>query len=258
MTAEFLPSPPEDPVYYKKYEKQEVTERTFPYWKPVIPVKKLLQWQLSEKETEHLFPIIWTCLRFKYSFLKKISYDHTMIKGTNTHPEDCYLWRSHPARSSRKPPRGRGWRRCGTAPWTQHLWWGFWSACGNTSAVDRQGETGCQRSIHQLSLAVSLIFNSFLKSYQDVSLQKQAGLNGDADTGVAVSLNIAVGKTTVLLKFKTWIQFSVIFALDSHTNHTETGIKVSILYSWRIDWLHCLVDLQERTAACKGERHKRK
>lgn len=32
MTAEFLPSPPEDPVYYKKYEEQEVTERTFPYW----------------------------------------------------------------------------------------------------------------------------------------------------------------------------------------------------------------------------------
>lgn len=54
MTAEFLPSPPEDPVYYKKYEEQEVTERTFPYWKPVFPVKtssKLLQWQLLEKET---------------------------------------------------------------------------------------------------------------------------------------------------------------------------------------------------------------
>lgn len=35
------------------------------------------------------------------------------------------------------------------------------------------------------------------KSYQDVSLQKQARLNSDADTRAAVSLHIAVIKTVI-------------------------------------------------------------
>lgn len=143
MTAEFLPSPPEDPVYYEKYEEQEVTERTFPYWKPVLPVKtssKLTTFRERNSVCGMFVSHYLNLSEVKIQFF--ISYDHTMIKGTNTHPEDCYLWRSHPARSSRKPPRGRGWRRCGTAPWTPHLWSGFWSACGNTSTVDRRGREG--------------------------------------------------------------------------------------------------------------------
>lgn len=178
-----------------------------------------------------------------------------MIKGTNTHPEDCYLWRYHPARFSRKPPRGRGWRRCGTAPWTPHLWLGFWSACGNTSTVDRRGRDGSSKintSIESSNIAhvqlVSKILPRCLLSeagrarlwcrYWCCCLLEHCCRNNNSD---------------VLFKFKTWIHLSIIFALDSHTNYTETGIRVSILYSWRIDWLHCLVDLQERTAACEGK-----
>lgn len=91
-----------------------------------------------------------------------------------------------------------------------------------------------------------------IKSYQDVPLQKQAWFNGDADTGVAVSLYIAAvkrKKTKKQLIFSCCLSHRVSFAFE-HKLHW-TGIKVSILYSWRIDWLHCLVDLQERTAACE-------
>lgn len=41
---------------------------------------------------------------------------------------------------------------------------------------------------------------------------------------------------------------------NSNTKPHRSGIKVPILYPWRVDWLHRLVDLQERTAACEGER----
>lgn len=60
----------------------------------------------------------------------------------------------------------------------------------------KEGEPGCERlprAIVKEDL-VALLF----KPYQDVSLQKQAGFNGDADAGVAVSLHVAVATTAII------------------------------------------------------------
>lgn len=92
-----------------------------------------------------------------------------------------YLRRSRPARSSRTPRQGRGWRRCGTAPGKPHLWLGLCTVCGNTSATARS----------EVSTKVGLMTRAAGKTYQDVPLQEQARFNGDADTGVAVSLHVA-------------------------------------------------------------------
>lgn len=60
-------------------------------------------------------------------------------------------------------------------------------------------------------------------SYQDISLQEQAGFDGDADTGVAVSLHVAVVKTQkgsyIVLIFSHSCTTGL--ALLRNTNYTE-------------------------------------
>lgn len=83
--------------------------------------------------------------------------------------------------------------------------------------------------------------NLWTEPHQDVSLEQQPGFNGDADACVAVSLDIAVVENWVkTIKWSLWWNDELLLMIA----------VIHVLYSWSVDWLHGLVDLQKRTAAC--------
>lgn len=151
-----------------------------------------------------------------------------------------YLWTFHPTHSFQKLRQGRGWHRCGTALWKPRLWWGSCISCGNTWAVVKDQNTQVQLTADMLTANGGDWVFTRMSPFR-------------SSPGSMVMQILVLLSPCTLLWWWNITTTTTIICENPFTESTEMSkTRVSVLDSWRIDWLHGLVDLQERTAACKG------